>query len=91
MKALNEAEVSFKDLQYYVHKEKGIKFKTAPVSAHNYHGLVERRIRSVQDCLTRMNADKLRLHATGFQTLLKLIENEINGLPMAFSYGRNQE
>ena len=72
MKALTDCEVSHKDLQHVIYKEKGIVFKTCPVSGHNFHGLTERKILSVQKCLERMNIDKLWLHAT---TLMKLIKN----------------
>ena len=44
MKALKEAEVNLKDLQYILYKEKGIKFKTCPVSGNNFHGAFEMRI-----------------------------------------------
>ena len=33
----------------------------------------------------------MRLHATGLQTVLKLIENDLNNLPFGYSYGRSQE
>ena len=39
MKALTDCEVSHKDLQHVIYKEKGIVFKTCPVSGHNFHGL----------------------------------------------------
>ena len=31
----------------------------------------------------------MRLHATGLQTLAKLVENDLNNLPLGFSYGRD--
>ena len=91
IKALEESEVSLKDLQLVVYKEKGIMFRTAPVSGHNYHGLCERKILTVQEILQRMEIDKMRLHATGYQTLMKLIENEVNNLPVGFTYGRHSD
>ena len=33
----------------------------------------------------------MRLHATGLQTVLKLIENDLNNLPLGFSYGRESD
>ena len=91
MKALKEAEVNLKDLQYILYKEKGIKFKTCPVSGHNYHGAVERRIRSVQECLERCDVANMRLHATGYQTFIKLAENDINNLPMGYAFERDTD
>ena len=68
-----------------------MKFKTCPVSGHNYHGLVERKIRTVQECLDKCDVDKMRLHATGLQTFCKLIENEMNNLPCGYSYTRDAD
>ena len=89
LKALREAECDVKNLDLKVHKEKGMRFKTCPVSGHNYHGLVEVKIRTVQECLDKCDLSKLRLHATGLQTLCKLVENDMNNLPMGFSYARD--
>ena len=63
-------------------------FKTCPVSGHNFHGLTERKILSVQKCLERMNIDKLWLHATGYQTLMEFTENQLNNFPFGFTYGK---
>ena len=82
MKALRDAEIIIKDLQYVLHKEKGIKFSTCPVSGHNYSGACEGRIRILNEALVKCNA---RLHATGYQTLCKLIENDMNNLPFGYS------
>ena len=91
LKALKEAEVDIRDLNLLLHKEKGIKFKTCPVSGHNYHGLVERKIRTVQECLDKHEVNGMRLHATGLQTFCKLIENEMNNLPCGYSFGRDAD
>ena len=91
IKVLNEAEVNLKDLQLVLHKERGIKFKTCPVSGHNFHGAVERKIRTVQECLEKCDIANMRLHATGLQTLMKLIENDINNIPLGYSYGRDSD
>ena len=91
MKALTDCEVSHKDLQHVIYKEKGIVFKTCPVSGHNFHGLTERKILSVQKCLERINIDKLWLHATGYHILMKLIKNQLNNLPFGFTYGKHSD
>ena len=91
LKALGDAEVDVRNLDLLLHKEKGIRFKTCPVSGHNYHGLVERKIRTVQECLDKSDVERLRLHATGLQTFCKLVENDMNNLPMGFSYGRDSD
>ena len=91
MKALGEVDVTYKDLQQVIYKEKGILFKTCPVQGHNFHGLAEKKIHSVQECLQRMEIEKMRLHATGYQTLMKLIENDLNNLPFGYCYGRKSD
>ena len=37
-KALRELEVDVKDLEFKLHKEKGIVFDVCPVAGHNAHG-----------------------------------------------------
>ena len=74
MKALDEAEVDLKDLQLLVYKENGIKFRTCPVSEHNFHGAVVRKVRAVQECLEKSE-----------------ISNDLNNLPLGFSYGRDAD
>ena len=91
LKVLKEAEVNLRDIDLVLSKERGIKFRTCPVSGHNFHGSVERKIRSVQDCLDKMDIPNMRLHATGLQTVLKLIENDLNNLPLGSSYGRDSD
>ena len=65
MKALRDTEINIKDLQYVLHKEKGIKFSTCPVSGHNYSGACERRIRILNEALVKCDVGNARLHATG--------------------------
>ena len=89
MKMVKDAEISLKDLSHRGWKEFGIKFEVAPVQGHNYHGVVERRIKSVQNCFEKIGLKKVRLHATGFQTFCKLVENNLNNLPLGYSHGRD--
>ena len=91
MKLVQDAEVDLMDLQHRAFTEYGIKFRTAPVQGHNMIGLAERRIRSVQECFERIDLKSVRLHATGFQTLCKLVENNLNNLPLGYSYGRDAD
>ena len=53
------------------------------------HGHVEHVIRSVQELLDEGNVKKKRLHATGYQTLLKLVENLYNSLPIGYSFDKS--
>ena len=91
MKAVKEAELDLRDIDQKTFKEKGVRCEIAPVSGHNFTGLVERKIRTVQDCFEKMDLSKKRLHATGLQTLAKLVETQLNNLPLGFSYGRDAD
>ena len=90
-KAFRELEVDIRDLKLRLHMEKGIVFDVCPVSGHNQHGQVERVIRSVQESLDDCGVKNLRLHATGLQTFLKLVENTYNNAPLGYSYGRDAD
>ena len=89
MKALREAEVCLRDLQHTLYIEKGIIFTTCSVGGHNEHGHVERSIKSIQELLADAGIANKKLHATGLQTLLKLVENNYNSLPLGYSYDRS--
>ena len=89
LKMTKDAEVNLLDLNLRCYTEIGVSFEVAPVGGHNHNGLTERKIRSVQECFQRMDLDKVRLHATGLQTMAKLVENQLNNLPMGYSYGRD--
>ena len=91
VKALQEVEFEYQDTKFKLHTDLGIEFAVCPVSGHNEHGQVERKIRSVQESLTEAGIKSKRLHATGLQTLLKLVENQLNNLPIGFSFGRDQD
>ena len=91
LKAMTEAELDLRDIDQRTFKEKGVRFKVAPVSGHNFTGLVERKIRTVQDCFERMDLHKKQVHATGLQTIAKLVETQLNNLPLGFSYGRDAD
>ena len=69
----------------------GVEFKVCPVQGHNVHGQVERVIRSVQESFTDCGLWNARYHATGLQTLCKIIENQYNNLPLGYHYGRDQD
>ena len=89
--ALTGAEVEIRDVQQKLHREYGITFTLCPVGGHNQHGQVERVIRSLQQGLDDCGLKKERLHATGLQTLCKIVENTYNSLPIGYSYDRDQD
>ena len=85
MKALSKGEISILDLQGTLHRERGILFETCLPQGHNQHGRIERRIRMLQESLDR---SEIRLThsatATGWQTIAKAIEREVNSIPLGF-------
>ena len=77
-----------RDLQLRLSREKGISFSVCGVGGHDRHGQVERVIRSVQESLKDSGLGQKILHATGLQTLCKLVESQYNNLPLGFHYSR---
>ena len=85
MKALSEGKISILDLQGRLHQERGIMFETCLPQGHYQHGRIERRIKMLQESLER---SEMRLTAsvtaTGWQTVAKAIEREVNSVPLGF-------
>ena len=91
MSAFNIADVDLRDLELKLHREKGIHFSVCPVSGHDRHGHVERVIRSVQESFGDSGLVNSTIHATGLQTLCKLVENQYNNLPLGYHFGRDDD
>ena len=89
MSAFNMAETELRDLKLELFTEKRINFSVCAVTGHDRHGHVERVIRSVQESFEDSGLGKTILHATGLQTLCKLIENQYNNLPLGYHYDRD--
>ena len=90
MKALKEGEIELLSLENMARKKVQIDFSVCPVSGHNAHGLVEAKIRLAQVGFEKSGAGSLRLHATGAQTLCKLIETDLNNSPFGVTAGRGE-
>ena len=88
LKVLSEAEDNLVDTQHKVKKGVGVSFSVCPVAGHNFHGLVERKLRTVQDVLARHEFSTVRLTATGLQSLFKLVESDMNSTPLGYSYSQ---
>ena len=91
MSAFNNAEVEFRDLKLNLHKQHGISISVCGVGGHDRHGHVERIIRSVQESLDDCGLKQRILHATGLQTLCKLVESQYNNLPLGYHYSRSAD
>ena len=90
-RTLREARIEMRDLQDKLVVEQGIEFVSCPVAGHNFHGQVERCVRSVRDALAESGASSRTLHATGLQTVMKLIENQVNNVPLGYAFGRDSD
>ena len=84
MKALHDGEIDVQDMQGRLHGERGLYFETCLPQGHYQHGRIERRIRMLQDSLQRSEIRKSRCTATGWQTICKAIEHEVNSVPLGF-------
>ena len=91
LKVMREIQVNLRDLAHRLYSEHGILFDTCAVGGHDQHGKVERTIRSMQDSLSELGLDKMRLHAMGIQTLCKQVENAYNNLPLGYRFDRSQD
>ncbi len=84
--AFTLGEISLPDLSGNLQRTKGIIFDVCPPQGHSAHGRVERKIRTLQDSLVRSGMSGSRVTATGWQTVAKAIEREINEIPIGFLY-----
>ena len=80
MKALRDGEIDILDMQGRLHRERGIYFETCLPQGHYQHGRIERRIRMLQESLERSDMKSSRCTATGWQTICKAIEHEVNSV-----------
>ena len=91
MCGLSNAEYDVRNLQLTLERKYGMEFEVCPVQGHNMHGMVERIIRSLQESFTDSGLLAGRYHATGLQTLAKLVENQYNNLPLGYHFGKDQD
>ena len=90
MKALREGSLELIDLESFARNKVRITFSVCPVTGHNAHGLVEAKIRLAQQGFEKSGAGNLRSHATGVQSLGKLIEQDLNNTPFGLTAGRSK-
>ena len=84
----SRGEIDMEDLAGNLYKTRGILFEKCAPQAHSGHGKVERVIRSLQECLSRSGASRSRLTATGWSTVAKAIEREVNDVPIGFLFDK---
>ena len=82
IKGCESMRFHFEDVQKKLHKDQQVDFETCPVGGHNFHGRVERRIRTIRESLEK-SIHKERLSVMQWETLSAQISNSINDLPIA--------
>lgn len=84
MKALSEGQVELISNDGVVARQRGIRFETCSSQGHNAHGRVEARIKMLQEAFQRSDMKGIKLHSLGWQSLGKVIEHEVNSIPLGF-------
>ena len=82
VKGCDSIVLDFIDLQYQLHKDVGVEFKTCPVGGHNMHGKVERKIQEIKSSLQKSFSGQ-RLSILQYETICASIANNINNMPLA--------
>ena len=77
------------DISGNLYREKGVHFEVCSPQGHSAHGKVERMIRTLQESLSQSGIEKSRCTATGWMTVGKAIEHEVNNLPIGYLYDRS--
>ena len=73
--------INMSDVGGNLNREYGIRFEVCPVGGHNFHGKVERKIRTVKETL-RDSVHNARLSTIEWETLCAEMANSINNLPV---------
>ena len=76
------AVLNIVDLKGTLSREYGVEFRTSPVGGHYYNGKAERKIRSIQEVMTK-TVHLARLSVIEWETVCAEIANSINNLPIA--------
>ena len=84
LKLLAEGEVDLRNFEGILSKERGICFRTCSAQGHSAHGRIEARIKMIQESLDRSSIRKEKLHSLGWQTVAKLVEREVNSIPLGY-------
>ena len=70
------------DIRGHLNREYGIDFDVCPVGGHNYYGKVERKIKTVQETISK-SLNNFRLSVIEWETLCAEIANTVNNLSVA--------
>ena len=69
------------DVKGGLSRQYGVEFDVCPVGGHNFHGKVERKIRTIKETILK-SAQDARLSVLEWETLSAEIANTINNLPV---------
>ena len=86
VKAISQGEICIEDLSGSLYKTRGILFQKCSPQGHSSHGKVERLIRSLQQSFNRSGASSSRCTATGWSTIGKAMERQVNSIPIGFLF-----
>ena len=89
VRAFTRGEIDLEDLAGNMYRSKGLLFEVCPPQSHSSHGRVERVIRSLQECFNRSGAAQNRCTATGWMTMGKAMEREVNSIPIGFLFDQS--
>ena len=83
VKGCNDARYSIIDVTRTLNSKwrVGVEYETAPVSGHNYNGVVERAIKEVKK-IFRLTFAGLKLDIMSYETSFAFIANELNNMPI---------
>ena len=73
--------ISMCDVGGKLNREYGIQFEVCPVGGHNFHGKVERKVRTVKETLNK-GVQNAKLSTIEWETLCAEIANSVNNLPV---------
>ena len=82
VKGCKEMKVNLLDVQQHLQLNVKVNFKVCPVQGHNMNGKVERKIREINASLEK-SINNQRLSILQWETLVSVISNQINNLPIA--------
>ena len=84
IKGCEAMKFKLEDAQRKLHIDQQVDFEICPVGGHNFHGKVERKIRTIKESIEK-STHKERLSVLQWETLGAQIANAINNLPIAMT------
>ena len=83
-KGCDTMKLSFTDIKNQLYLDQSIEFQTCPVGGHNFHGKVERKIKTIRESIEKSMHNE-RLSVLQWETLAAQVSNSINDMPIALT------